>query len=1038
MILSDLSISRPVMALMMTGALVIFGAIGYMRLPVRQMPDIDFPTTTVTVPYPGASPEVVEEEVADPLEEVINTIQGIKSLKSTSAEGGATITITFALERDIDVASQEVRDKIALIRQNLPTEIEEPMVQKLDLNAFAIMWLALSSPDRDSVELTEYADKMIKPRLENLEGVGQIMFGGEQEFAVRLWLDPERLAAHEVTISDVTQALQTKNVEIPSGRVEGLYREFSVKTEGMFQDVAAFNDMIITYRNGTPIRVRDVGRVVPGARDMRTLARFSKPPDSLFRPTVGLGILKQSDANTVAVANLIKEELDRILADLPPGYDMYIAFDSSVYVEESIDEVKEALGLGALLAVAVIFFFLISVRSTIIAGLAIPTSIIATFAVIYFLGFTINTLTLLALTISVGVVIDDAIVVLENIFRHGAGGKKRVDAAREGTREIAFAAIASSFSIAAVFLPVAFIQGMVGRMFYEFGMTVAIAVLISLFVALTLTPMLCSRYLNTKHKTGWLVRVTDKFHSGLNHVYAFFLKGAVRLRYLVLIVGAVVFVGSLYFFQILGKEMAPPVDQSTIIMDIKGPEGATLDYMDKYLSEAEQILADTPEVYSFFAALGLSMGEISQPNAGIAFIRLKPLDERRELGMRSQHEVMAELRRELSDVPGILVQVYDMPVIQTGEFGAPLQYVVMGPDVGEIYKEVEAYKTALSKVPGIVDVDSDLDVNKPKLRVDVLRNKAADLGVTVADIAQAMRVLLGGDDLSEYKEGGERYDVMVQMEEEARRVPDQINDIYIRSESGSLVPLSSVVRVTETVGPSQIFRYDRYRATVVQGNLEDLPLAAALAEAETLAEELLPADFNTAVTGQTEDMEESFASLAFAFVLSVLIIYMVLASQFNHFVHPFTIMLALPLSMIGALGCLYLFDMTINLFSIIGIIVLMGLVTKNSILLIDYTIRLRQKGMEHREAVIEAGRVRLRPILMTALSMIFGVLPAALGLGAGSESRQSMGVATAGGMLASTILTLFVVPAVYLIFEDIGKLMNRIRGGGGASEKLAE
>ncbi|MHC4946555.1 MAG: efflux RND transporter permease subunit [Planctomycetota bacterium] len=1028
MFLSDVSIKRPVMAVMMTLALLVFGAIGYERLPVRQMPDIDFPTATVTVFYPGAAPEVVEEEVSDPLEEVINTIQGIKDLKSTSAEGGSTITITFELERDIDVAAQEVRDKIAFIRQNLPDEIEEPIVQKLDMNAFAIMWLAVSSPDRSAVEITEYADKVIKPRLENLEGVGQIILGGQQEFSVRIWLDPARLAACQVTVNDVSEALRTQNVEIPSGRVESFQREFSVKTEGMLRTVDAFNDLIVSYRSGTPIRIRDLGRAVPGARDMRSMARFTQKPDSLFRPTVGLGILKQTDANTVATATQIKEELGRILEDLPPGYDVFIAYDSSKYIEESIDEVKEALALGGLLAVVVIFFFLLSVRSTIIAGLAIPTSIVATFAVIYFLGFTINTLTLLALTISVGVVIDDAIVVLENIYRHRSEGKHSQAAAQEGTSEIAFAAMAATFSIAAVFLPVAFIRGMVGRMFYEFGMTVAVAVLISLFVALTLTPMLCSRFLKVHKKAGFFGRIMERFHGALTSVYVFLLRGAVRVRVLVLLIGAAVFAVSIFFFAILGKEMAPPVDQSTIIMDLKGPEGATIQYMDRYLSEAERVLADTPEVLNFFAALGLSMGNISQPNLGIAFIRLKDLDERRHAGMRGQHEVMAELRRRFGDIPGLTISVYDMPVIMTGEFGAPLQYVVMGPEVGEIYREVELYKARLSEVPGIVDVDSDLDVNKPKLRVDVLRDKAADLGVSVADIAQAMRVLLGGDDLSEYKEGGERYDVMVQMEDAARRVPEAIDDIYIRSASGELVPLGNLLRVTETVGPSQIFRYDRLRATLVQGNLEGLPLAAALDEAKKLAAETLPPSFTTSVTGQTEDMEESFASLAFAFVLSVLIIYMVLASQFNHFVHPFTIMLALPLSMIGALGCLYLFGMTVNLFSIIGIIVLMGLVTKNSILLVDYTNRLREGGMEMKEAVIQAGRVRLRPILMTALSMIFGVLPAAMGLGAGSESRQSMGVATAGGMLSSTVLTLFVVPAVYLIFEDIGGIVRRLRG----------
>ena len=447
--------------------------------------------------------------------------------------------------------------------------------------------------------------------------------------------------------------------------------------------------------------------------------------------------------------------------------------------------------------------------------------------------------------------------------------------------------------------------------------------------------------------------------------------------------------------------------------------------MDRYLLEVEQVLADTPEVLGFFTALGLSMGDISQPNKGIAFIRLRDLNERREAGLRSQHEVMAGLRREFTSIPGITIQVFDMPVIPTGEFGAPLQFVVMGPEVEEIYNEVETFKVALGRVKGIVDVFSDLDVNKPKLRVDVLRDKAADLGVSVADVASAMRTLLGGDDLSEYKEGGERYDVMVQMEDDARRVPEAIHDIYIRSASGRMVPLSNVVRIQETVGPSQIFRYGRNRAAVVQANLEGLPLASALEETERVAAEVLPPTFSTAVTGQTEDMEESFASLSFAFVLSVLIIYMVLASQFNHFVHPFTIMLALPLSMIGALGCLYLFGMTINLFSIIGIIVLMGLVTKNSILLVDYTNRLREEGTELKEAVIQGGRVRLRPILMTALSMIFGVLPAAVGMGAGSESRQSMAVATAGGMLASTLLTLFVVPAVYMVFEDIGRVFRR-------------
>ncbi|GIW71188.1 MAG: acriflavin resistance protein [Planctomycetota bacterium] len=1031
MFLPEVSIRRPVFAVMLTAALLVFGYVGYSRLPVRELPDIEFPIVTVSALLPGASPEVVEKEVTDPIEEAIGTIEGIKTLESVSSEGGAQITITFELERDIDVAAQEVRDRIASIRQQLPEEIEEPVVAKLDLDAQAIMWIALTATDKSRVELTEYADKVLKPRLEGLSGIGQILIGGAQEFAVRVWLDPQQLAARQLTVADVARALREQNAEIPSGRIESLNREFTVRTEGELPSVVAFEDLIVAWRGGAPVRLREVARVEPGPRQERQLARFSRRPDAIARPAVGLGILKQSEANTVAVARRVKAELERIRQELPPGYEVTVAFDSSTYIEQSIAEVEEALVLGGGLAAFVILMFLVSWRSTVIAGLAIPTSIVATFAVIYFLGFTINTLTLLALTISVGVVIDDAIVVLENIYRHAEEGKPLLQAAREGAAEIAFAAMAATFAIVAVFLPVAFVEGMVGRLFFEFAVTVAVAVLISLAVALTLTPMLCSRFLRPATGQGWLGRRVEAAHQWLTRGYGRALAAALRHRWLVVGVALAATGGGFWMFSRLGKELSPETDQGSFIIFLRAPQGATVAYTDRYLAEIEQVLAETPEVRTFFAAIGLARGGPGKVHEGICFVRLRPYEERRAQGLRGQFAVMAELRRRLAGIPGLLAFVQPRPTIATTQRQAPLQYVLMGPELEQLYETGEALKERLRQVPGIVDVNSDLDLNKPQLAIRIRRDKAAESGISVAQIAEALRLLLGGDAVTDFERGGERYDVMVQLAAGARQAPAQIEELHLRAVGPDgrvlgLVPLANLLEVVETVGPSEIYRFGRRRANKIEANLEGVPLAQALEQLERIGEQLLPAELETAVTGQTEEMQESFRSLGLALLLAVLIIYMVLASQFNHFVHPFTIMLALPLSAIGAFGALYAFGMTVNLFSFIGFIVLMGLVTKNSILLVDYTNQLREAGEERERAVVRAGEVRLRPILMTAISMIFGVLPAALGLGAGAESRRPMAVATAGGMLASTLLTLFVVPVAYVLLDEVGRALGRL------------
>ncbi|GAB4336316.1 MAG: efflux RND transporter permease subunit [Candidatus Abyssubacteria bacterium] len=1032
MFLPEVSIRRPVLAVVMTIALLVFGSIGLMRMPVRELPDVDMPIVTVNVAYPGASPEVVETEVTDKIEEIVNTVEGIKTLTSVSAEGGATVTAEFELERDIDVAAQDVRDKVSIIRRDLPDDIDEPRIQKIDIDAQAIMWIGVTHPEKSRIEINEFAENVLKERIEKLKGIGEVLVGGETRFSVRIWLDAERLAAYGITVNDVARALRTENVEIPSGRIEGTEREFVVKTEGQFKSVRAFNDLIIAYRSGTPIRLKDVGEAVPGPESYRALSRFNGIP------SIGLGIVKQSQANTVAVADLVKAELEKVRPELPPGYDVTIAFDQSQYVRESIDQAKESLVLGGILAAVVVFAFLGSLRGSIIVSIAIPTSIIAAFGVMYFMGFTINNLTLLGLVIAIGVVVDDAIMVVENNARHIAMGKTPTEGARDGTNEVAFAAIATTLALDAVFVPVAFVTGLIGRFFFEFGLTVFIAVSFSTFIALSLTPTLTSQFYRTKRDKGRFVGAFDKGIDEMREGYRAILRVCLRHRWAVVVVAVLTITISWFILKTLGREMTPPEDRGSIIMFMKAPQGATLQFTDKYLQEVERVLGETPEISTYFTAIGLSRGAAAKVNEAISFVRLHPLDERRAKGLRGQQEVMADLRRTLNQIPGFFVFLSEPSPIQAGR-SRPLQYVMMNPDMDALQSATERMTARMRQIPGLVDVDSDLEMNKPKLRVEVDRDRAADLGVSVADAAEAMRVLLGGDDITDFKQAGESYEVMVQFRPSDRDVPQRIDDIYIRNSQGELIRLSNVVRVERTVGPAEINRYDRQRAVTLTANLEDLTLGEALTRVETIAREELGPGFQTALAGQSEDMQESFDALFFSLILSIVCTYLILAAQFNSFIHPFTIMLALPLAFIGSFGALFLFGMTINIFSIIGVIVLVGIATKNSILLVEFINQRRAQGMGRRESIIEASGIRLRPILMTAISTIGGVLPIALGIGSGAESRRPMGVATAGGLISSTLLTLFVVPVAYSLIDDLGDIIVRVlRKAGVAAMQVPE
>ena len=1026
MFLSDLSVRRPVTATMMVLSLVVFGLIAYGRLEVREVPDVEIPVVTVTASFPGASPEVVETEITDVIEEAVSTIEGIRTLTSVSGEGTAQVTIEFALERDIDNCANDVRDKVNAARRTLPADLDPPVVAKVDLNAQAIMWLALTSTRHDPIDISTYAENVMKEKIQRIPGVGSILLGGSRRLAIRVWLNGASMAAHGVTAQDVILAFQREHVEIPSGRIESSQREFVIKTEGEFKTPLEMEEMVIRVRGGVPVKLKDIGRVEAGSLTYRNLARFNQ------EPSIGLGVLKQSKANTVEVARAVKASLPEFTQGLPEGMNLRVAFDSSRYIEASIKAVEEDFLLGGVFAGAVIFFFLLSVRSTVIAALAIPASIIATFTAMYFLGFSLNNFTFLAFSVAVGVVIDDAIVVLENIYRHMEEGRPRLESARTGAAEISFAALAATLAIFAVFLPVAFMQGMMGRFFHEFGMTISIAVLVSFFVAMTLTPMLCSRALRVHRPEFFLLKAIDRFWAWVARAYRTTLGWALNTRFLVLMFGAATLAGSLFLAtKVLRKEFFPPEDKGSFVIQIEGPQGATLEYTDAYLKQIEKILGETPEVSTYFAALGLAMAGAPTPHTGISFVRLSPTEER----SRGQFEVIAELRRKLSGVTGLNTYVIPIPTVRMGRADAALQYIIQAEDFEELKKYEAIMKDKMRQIPGLIDVNSDLKINKPEISLEIDRAKIADLGLTVREVAETLRILMGEDDVAKFKIGGKQYDIIPRLEAFDRSDPQSIDRLYVRAPDGRLTQLSSVVRRVETVSPTSVNRYSRERSVLLTANLmPGKALGDALKDVDRLAKETLPPTFRTRLGGQTREFKDSIQNLMFAFFLALVTAYMLLAAQFESLVHPLTVMLSLPLALIGGLGGLAIFGQTLNLFSAIGIITLMGLAKKNAILLVDFAIVRQREGLSARDAMLSAGPIRLRPILMTSAAMIFGVLPIIFSHSAGSEVRRPMGLATGCGMLTSTAFTLYVVPVLYTYMDDLVTILRRLFGKESARE----
>ena len=1040
MTLSDLSIDRPVLTWMLVIALGTFGVLGYQRTGVDQYPEMEMPTLTVSAKLEGATPQGIEEDVTDVIEEQLFSISGVKSLRSTSVQGAAVIEIEFVLGTDLDVAVQDVRDQVSQAMDFLPKGIELPTVDRRRASGMPLMYVPFFS-DRPIVELSEYVDRVVKPQVESIPGVAAALVMGDVERNIRIWLDSDQLRARGLAASDVLDALRREHVDRPAGFLEGPGIEWAVKTDAEFRSLDELKRMVVSNDGGVPIYLQDVARVEDGQEDKRHLIRFSK------QPAVAIALIKQSDANAVDVAQMCFDKLDQIRAILPPDITLaereaYLDFSKSIV--ESVDETIFALQFGALLAVFVVFVFLRRSRPTFIIAGAIPLSVIGTFGLVWVAGYTVNTMTLLGLTLAIGVVIDDAIIVLENIERHRENGKGARDAARDGTREITFAAAAATFSVAAVFLPVVFADGFVGAFLSEFGFTVAGSVILSLLVALTLTPMLAARMPPPKpREPGSIYDKLESFFQGLEDRYRAVLDWSLEHRTATLGIALASLLAAGGFGRALGAEFFPPSDGGLIYIQFEAPVGSSLEHTDKLLAQNEAVAFSFPETVGAFAEVGYGgASRLGMPSRGGVNVNVGSPASRD----RSTHELMPLFRAKLAEVPGQRTTVAD-PFGSMSSSGAMFETRILGNlSLEELDVLGSKMIERMRAHGGFVDLDTDLDLGLPELRVIPDREKAATLGVDAATLSEIIQLTIGGLDVGVFKEGGRRYDIRMKVEDQDRRSPTDIDDLYVRADDGSIVELRNLVSLEPGAAASRISRTDRQRSLLITANLEGMALGEATDAAKEIAAEVLPDGVLLTDSGEAEFMAESFSQFFLMLVLAILAIYMVLASQFESFLLPLSVMLALPFSMVGALGGLWfasqlgMSGMTFNLFSLIGMILLAGLVTKNSILLVDYANQLRSEGMDKVEAMRRAAPIRMRPVLMTAFSMIFGVLPSAVGIGPGSESRAPMAVATAAGMFSSMMLTLLVVPVFYLVLEDyvewqrafVRRLLDRARGRDGA------
>ncbi len=998
--ISEICIKRPVFATVLSLIVMLLGIVSYSRLPVREYPKIDEPVVTVTTAYRGASAEIIESQVTKPLEDSLAGIEGVEVITSISRAENSQISVTFKLERSPDSAAADVRDRVSRVRNKLPDEVDEPVIAKVEADANPVIWIAFSSDRHSALEVTDVATRIVKPRLQTLPGAADVRVFGDRKFAMRIWLDKQRLAAYQLTPADVEDALKKQNVEVPAGRIESSEREFSVVANTDLDTPEEFAAVVVRTVNGYPVRIADLGRVEIGAASERSSVRFKG------RSAVSLGLIKQATANPLELSRALRQDLPKITGELPEGMTATISYDSSVFIDRSIESVFKTIAEAILLVLAIIFFFLRNFRATLIPLVTIPVSLVGAFALMFMLGFTINTLTLLALVLAIGLVVDDAIVVLENIFRHIEDGMPRRQAAFQGAKEIGFAVVAMTLTLAAVYAPVAFMTGRTGKLFIEFALTLAGAVLVSGFVALTLSPMMCSLLLRHEEKHGRAFLAIERFLVWLNSGYKRVLTASLERRWIVIIGFVAVAASCGLLLKALKSELAPVEDRGIIFGMFVAPEGATLDYTERYARQIEAVYGQIPEMDRYFIVAGNPT--VSQ---GISILGLTDWKER----TRRSPDIAKELFPKFAAIPGVMAFPITPPSLGQSPRERPVNFVIAtSASYAELQQVTQQFLAELAKNPRLTNVDTDLKLNKPELSVEVRRDIAADLGVPVETIGRTLETFLGGRQVTRFKRDGEQYDVIVQVADVDRRTPDDIRDIHVRARDGSMVSLANLVAVRETISPRELNHFGQRRAVSITANLAPgYTLGEALGEMNAIADRVLKPGYAVDYNGQSREFQKSTASLALTFGLALAFIYLVLAAQFESFRDPFIIMLTVPLSMAGALLALWLSNGTLNVYSQIGLVTLVGLITKHGILIVEFANQLQEQGRALKDAVIEAAELRLRPILMTTGAMVLGAVPLALATGAGAESRQQIGWVIVGGLLLGTFFTLFVVPTVY-------------------------
>jgi multidrug efflux pump len=1006
MVLSDVSIRRPVFATVLSLVIVLLGLVSYQRLSVREYPNIDPPVVTVETTYRGASAAIIETQVTQVLEDSLSGIEGIDYITSINRQENSQIQVRFKLNRDPDSAAADVRDRVGRVRGRLPDEIEEPVIQKVEADAQPTIYLAFFSDRHSPLEITDFAERFVKDSLQTLPGVSEVRIFGERRYSMRIWLDPERLAAYNLTPQDVESALRRQNVEVPAGRIESNLREFTVLSETDVRTEQQFSNLVLKDEGGYLVRLSDVGRAEIGAQDQRRVVRFRS------QTSIAMGVVKQATANPLDVSIAVREALPRVLASLPEGMRIEIAHDRAVFIDESVQNVYTTIAEAVILVVLIIFFFLRSLRATLIPLVTIPVSLVGAFGLMYALGFSINTLTLLSLVLAIGLVVDDAIVMLENIFRHVEEGKSPREAAFIGSREIGFAVLAMTLTLAAVYVPIGFMGGTTGKLFTEFAWTLAGAVLVSGFVALSLTPMMCSKLLRGHEKHGRLYNAIEWFLRGLIRGYRGSLRLALSARPLVILIGLAVAGASYFIFPQIKAELAPYEDQGTVVSFFVAPEGATIDYTDQYAKQLEAHFAKTADVERYFVVVGSPT--VSQ---GIAFVKMTPWGDR----TRSQFDIAKELGPKMFGVPGIMAFPGNPPPLGQSPRDKPVSFVIQTSQSYEKLQElVDQVMAKAQGWPGFQNLDTDLKLNTPQINVAIDREKAADLGVEVDTLGRTLETLLGGRQVTRFKREGEQYDVIVQVANIDRRNPDDLRRIYVRGPAGpdgapgQMIPLSNLIQIKETVAPKELNHFNQLRAATISSYLAPgYTVADGLAFLEEVSADILKGQAQVDYSGQSREFKAASAGIYVTFLLALAFIYLVLSAQFESFRDPIIILFTVPLSMTGALLALWYSGGTLNIYSQVGLVTLIGLITKHGILIVEFSNQMRAAGKPMREAVIDAATLRLRPILMTTGAMVLGAVPLAIATGAGAESRQDIGWVIVGGLLVGTLFTLYVIPVVY-------------------------